>query len=174
MNGIILYQSKYGASRKYAMWLQEKTGFLCHNMKEGTPGDLDQFDTVIYIGGIYASGIAGISYLKRNWGILRDKKVVILYVCASPYDENAREAMKKYNLPELMQQVPVFYGRGAWDKENMSFKDRTLCGILQKAIAKKKPEELEPWMEALLEAGDSAADWTDPAYLEPVLNWIQG
>ena len=27
MNGIILYQSKYGATKKYAQWLSEKTGF---------------------------------------------------------------------------------------------------------------------------------------------------
>ena len=71
-----------------------------------------------------------------------------------------------------LQGVPVFYARGAWDQANMTFKDRTLCGMLRKAIAKKKSEELEPWMVALLEAGDSAADWTDLAYLEPVIAWI--
>ena len=29
MNGIILYQSKYGATKKYAQWLSEETGFCC-------------------------------------------------------------------------------------------------------------------------------------------------
>lgn len=27
MNGVILYQSKYGATKKYAMWLSDETGF---------------------------------------------------------------------------------------------------------------------------------------------------
>ena len=27
MSGIILYKSKYGATRKYAEWLSERTGF---------------------------------------------------------------------------------------------------------------------------------------------------
>lgn len=27
--GIILYKSKYGATRKYAQWLAEETGFAC-------------------------------------------------------------------------------------------------------------------------------------------------
>ena len=29
MNGIILFQSKYGATKKYAQWLSEETGFPC-------------------------------------------------------------------------------------------------------------------------------------------------
>ena len=27
MNGIILYQSKYGATKKYTDWISEETGF---------------------------------------------------------------------------------------------------------------------------------------------------
>ena len=27
MNGIILYQSKYGATKKYADWISEESGF---------------------------------------------------------------------------------------------------------------------------------------------------
>ena len=27
MNGVILYQSKYGATKRYAEWLSEETGF---------------------------------------------------------------------------------------------------------------------------------------------------
>ena len=34
MNGIILYQSKYGATKKYAQWLSEKTGFPCVETKQ--------------------------------------------------------------------------------------------------------------------------------------------
>ena len=31
--GIILYQSKYGATKKYADWLMEKTGYDCVETK---------------------------------------------------------------------------------------------------------------------------------------------
>ena len=31
--GIILYQSKYGATKQYALWLQEKTGFDCQEIR---------------------------------------------------------------------------------------------------------------------------------------------
>ena len=39
MNGIILYQSKYGATKKYAQWLSEKTGFPCVETKQARLSD---------------------------------------------------------------------------------------------------------------------------------------
>ena len=34
MKGIILYQSKYGATKKYADWISEATGFECVETKK--------------------------------------------------------------------------------------------------------------------------------------------
>ena len=33
----------------------------------------------------------------------------------------------------------------------MDFKDRTLCKLLQKSVAKQDPSTYEPWMKALME-----------------------
>ena len=40
-----------------------------------------------------------------------------------------------------LSEIPLFYCRGAWNKEKMTFKDRTLCNMLQKAVAKKDPAD---------------------------------
>ena len=82
-----------------------------------------------------------------------------------------------YNHPykfkkEDLKNIPTFYGRGAWDEENMTFKDRTLCKMLQKAIAKKDPNTYEPWMKALMSAVGEKCDWTDKEYLKPLLEYI--
>ena len=34
MDGVILYQSKYGAAKKYADWLAEETGYPCMETKK--------------------------------------------------------------------------------------------------------------------------------------------
>ena len=64
--GIILYQSKYGATKKYAQWLQESTGYDCMETKSATVKQLKEYDTIILGGGVYASGIAGLSFLKKT------------------------------------------------------------------------------------------------------------
>lgn len=173
MKGIILYQSKYGSTKKYADWLSEETGFGCIETKKADIKEVVKYDTIILGGGIYAMGIAGLSFLKKNIDKLSGKKVLVFFCCASPYEENAFRQVKEFNMKDALSDIPVFFCRGAFDKESMSFKDRTLCNMLQKAVAKKSPDECEIWEKALLEAGDQKCDWTDKKYIEPILENIR-
>ena len=172
MKGIILYTSKYGSTKRYAEWLAEETGFDCVETKKAKIEDVKQYDTILLGGGIYASGIAGLSFLRKNIAQLREKKVIVFCDGASPYEETAFSQIVAHNLKDSLAGLPCFYCRGAWDPEVMSLADRTLCRMLQKAVAKKKPEDCEIWEKALLEAGDQKHDWTDRSYLAPVLEAI--
>ena len=172
MKGIILYASKYGATKRYAEWLAEKTGFDCVETKKAKIEDVKQYDTILLGGGIYASGIAGLSFLKKNITQLREKKVIVFCDGASPYEERAFQQIVAHNLKDSLAGLRCFYCRGAWDPDAMSLADRTLCRMLQKAVAKKKPEDCEIWEKALLEAGDQKHDWTDRSYLAPILEAI--
>ena len=173
MSGIILYRSKYGASKKYAGWISEETGFEMIETKKADINKTAGYDTVILVGGIYAMGIAGLSYLKKNLGKLKDKKIYVLCCGASPYEEEAFRQIKDFNMKGELAGIPCFYGRGAWDKDAMSFKDRTLCNMLRKAVNKKDPADLEIWEKALVEAGEEKCDWTDRKYLEPLLTCVR-
>ena len=171
--GIIIYQSKYGATKKYAGWLRQMTGFDCVETPKAAPSEVAQYDTIILCGGIYASGIAGLSFLKKNIDKLKSKKIAILCVGASPYDEGAFTAIKEHNLTGNLRDIPLFYGRGAWNESKMKFMDRTLCKMLQKSVAKKDPSTYEPWMKALMCANGQNCDWTDKRYLTPLLDYLQ-
>lgn len=170
--GIIIYQSKYGATQKYVKWLQETTGYDCVRTKEATPGQAAQYSTIVLCGGIYASGIAGLSFLKKNIGRLKGKKIAILCVGASPYDEKAFHELRRHNLKNGLENIPLFYGRGAWDMDKMTFVDKAMCKMLQKSIAKKDPAAYEPWMAALMSAVGQRVDWTDKNYLALLLEYL--
>lgn len=170
--GIIIYQSKYGATKKYVNWLIEETKFDCIETPNVKVKDIEKYNTIILCGGIYASGIAGLSFFRKNYDVLKNKKLVIFCVGASPFEEQAFKELKVHNLKEDLKNIPTFYGRGAWDEENMTFKDRTLCKMLQKAIAKKDPNTYEPWMKALMSAVGEKCDWTNKEYLKPLLEHI--
>ncbi|HJB82304.1 MAG TPA: flavodoxin domain-containing protein [Candidatus Mediterraneibacter intestinavium] len=170
--GLIVYQSKYGSAKKYAMWLADATGFDVVETPKADSRALKEYDRIILCGSIYASGIAGISFLRKNRQALKGKKTAVFCVGASPYDEKALEEVKEHNLKEDLKEIPMFYGRGAWDESSMSFKDRTLCKMLQKAVAKKDSSTYEPWMTALMCAVGQKCDWTDKKYLEPVIQYM--
>ena len=161
MNGVILYQSKYGATKRYADWLSEETGFQCIETRKADINEIVTYDAIILGGGLYASGIAGLSFLKKNISKLTGKKIIVFCCGASPYEENAFQQIKEHNLKDNLADISLFYCRGAWDMKAMSFKDRTLCNLLRKAVAKKDPSDYEIWEKALMAAGDNKCDWTD-------------
>ena len=171
--GIIVFRSKYGAARKYARWLQEATGFSCVEVRDARPGDMAEYETIVFCGGIYASGIARLSFLKKNIDKWTDKKVAILCVGASPYDKGAFEEVRAHNLTGSLQGVPLFYGRGAFDESKMGLIDRTLCKMLRKSVAKKDPDAYEPWERAIMSSMGHGNDWTDKVYLRPLLDYIK-
>lgn len=171
--GIILYQSKYGATKKYADWLVEETEYDCIETKNAKVENLQNYDVIILGGGIYASSIAGLQFIRKNIGQLADKKIVVFAVGASPYKEKAISQIKEVHFKDELSNISLFYCRGAWDEEKMKFVDRTLCKILQKAVAKQNQEEYEPWQKALMCAVGQKCDWTDKSYLDPLLRYIE-
>lgn len=66
---------------------QEAAGFDCVETKKADIATVAGYDTVLLGGGIYASGIAGLGFLKKNAEALRDKKIAVFCVGASPYGD---------------------------------------------------------------------------------------
>ena len=125
-------------------------------------------------GGVYASGISCTSFLKKNIGRLKGKKILVYACAASPYDKKFADAIIEMNMKDELKGIPVFYCRGAFDMNAMSFTDRTLCKMLRKAVAKKDPKDWELWEGALMECKeDEGCDWTDKSYLEPIIEAIR-
>jgi len=169
---IVLYQSKYGATQKYAQWLADELSCDLMATKDASLTAVQPYDVLILGGGIYAGGIAGFSFIKKHYDKLKDKKLIVFAVGASPYDEKAMDALRKRHL-EGVSTISLFYCRGAWDEDAMSWKDRTMCGMLKKMIAKKDPSVYEPWETALMEAMGAKHDWTDKESLTPIIKAVQ-
>ena len=94
MSGIILCRSKYGASAKYAEWISEETGFKVVDTKNADIKEVAKYDTVIIGGGVYASSIGGIAFLKKNYAALKDKQMIVYSCGAAPYDDEILEIVR--------------------------------------------------------------------------------
>lgn len=173
MRGIVLYKSKYGATKKYAEWIAAETGYDIKDITKANKKELADYDVLILGGGIYAMGISCIGFLKKNPELIREKKIYMYCVGASPFSEEAFEAVRERNMKDGLSGIQLFYFRGAFDMENMTFKDRNLCKMLKKAVAKKDPADYEVWEKALMEAGEEKCDWTDKSYIKPLLDELR-
>lgn len=170
--GLVLYKSKYGATRCYAELLRETLDCVTAPIDTWNNWELTGYAWILYAGGIYAGGIGGLKTFAAHWTPTAGQKVAILAVGASPYEESAFQAVRDRAFQVLPEKLPIFYARGAWDESRMKLTDRLMCKLLQTSIQKRDPDTLEPWMLALLEARGQARDWTDRAYLTPLMEFL--
>ena len=173
MSGIILCRSKYGGSAKYAEWLSEDTGFKVVDTKNADINEVAKYDTVILGGGVYASSISGIAFLKKNIAALKGKRIFVYCCGAAPYDEEIVESIRSRNLKEQLSGLPLFYFQGMWDLNGMKLADKAMCRLYIKMLEKKDPATIKAWEKPFLEAKDRKTDWTDKKYLEPLLELIK-
>lgn len=177
--GIVLYQSKYGSSEKYARQLAHTINYELRNLKETKIEDLldnadHKYQTIILCGGIYASGVAGLQFIRKHMVNLNNKRLAVFAVGASPYNKTALEQLKARHFHGSLEEIPLFYGRGSWKMEEMTIVDRTLCRLLIRHLSKKERSAYEPWEEALMSSVGHSTDWVDFRYLDPIIEYLQG
>ncbi len=177
MKTIVLYKSKYGSTKKYAEWLADE---LQAELAETGSLDAQQlagYDTIIVGGNVHAGGLNGIKWLKKNYGVLKDKQLAVFAVGASPDEKETIGEFREQALGPKLGHLPFFYLRGVWDEAHMTWPDRQLCKMLKKAIEKKPPEELVGWETALLEACETndgvATSWMSTNQLQPIAAWAR-
>ncbi|NLM44598.1 MAG: hypothetical protein GX201_11400 [Clostridiales bacterium] len=100
-NTVVIYQSKYGATKKYAQWLAEELSCDLIETKKASIEQLEKYDVI------------------------------------------------------------------------MSWKDKTLCNLLKKAVAKKDPDTYEPWEAALMQAVGQSCDWTDKKNIKEIVVYVK-
>ncbi|MCF0260126.1 MAG: hypothetical protein HUJ54_09740, partial [Erysipelotrichaceae bacterium] len=111
-------------SRTLRKKLAEQLNTVCVSWQEA--GRLDQYETVIYIGSLYAGGVPGFQKTAGKFD-LRGKRLIIATVgLADPYDstniENIRAAPENQIPSEVCKRAQIFHLRGAIDYSRLSLK----------------------------------------------------
>lgn len=171
---IVIYQSKYGSTRKYANWLAELLKCEAVERKQFKPKQFKNYDTVIYGGCVYASGIKGLSLLRDNADALKEKRVICFAVGAAPFDDNLIDGLIKKNMTGSLEGIKLFYCRGAIDMQKLKGFDKMIMNMFHTMVSKKDPAALEPSEASFLDNLNNGGDWTDKNNLIPLLNYIRG
>lgn len=174
---VVVYQSKYGSTKKYAEWIAEGLGADILENKSIKVDSLDKYSTIIYGGGLYAGGISGVSLITDNFAKLENKKLVV-FTCglADPEnEENVRgihKSIDKVFSKEMKEKVKFFHLRGGIDYSKLTIVHKLMMGMLKKMISKKKPEELTEENKQMLDTYGEKVDFTDKNSIKPIIAYI--
>ena len=175
MNSIVIYKTKYGSTKTYAEWISEELGCEMKDAKDVSVEDLENYDTIIYGGGLYAEAINGVSLITKNVEKLKDKKIAIYSTGITPleyrdyYDKLVIERNFKNGVSE---NVKLFAFTGKMVLDELSVVHRTALKTLKKIMsAKQNPTEME---KLLVELCDADGDFSDRTQIKDLISYIKG
>ena len=176
MNNIaIVYKSKYGSTKKYAQWIAEETKGDFFECSEIGAKKLIEYDTIVYGGGLYASGIAGISIITKNFEILKDKKIIVFTVglASTNKEEVFLPIIEKNFSKEMRDNIKFFHLRGGIDYKKLGIIHKSMMAMLKIVISKKSSDELSDDDKELLATYGKKVDFTDKNMIKPLLSFLE-
>ncbi|MGG7078138.1 flavodoxin domain-containing protein [Clostridium sardiniense] len=170
----LVYKSKYGSTKKYAKWIQEELDCDIYERDEANIKKILGYDTIIYGGGLYASGIKGFELIKKNIDKIGEKRLILFAVGCCLGTRKEIDTIKEKNLQDgLDKKLEFFYLRGGLNFNELKFFDKTAMKMLRNKLANKK-EPLTEEETLLLGCYEKPHDWTDKKNIIPLIEYIKG
>ncbi len=138
MSGLIIFQSKYGATAQYAAWISEQLNWPAVSVADLDNGQLENADTVVLGTSIYIGKALIRKWIVRHLDLLHGKRVFLFIVCGTPTDRREElDKIQKNAVPgELQLHVSPFFFPGRMIYKNLSWKDRLLLQMGSRLMKK--------------------------------------
>lgn len=166
MKTVVIYQSKYGFTKIYAKWIAEDLGAELAEAKQISISNLQEYNTIIYGGGLYAGGVSGLSLLTKNFERLKNKKLYVFTVGVADVTDpenikGIRSSLSRVLTPAMLQVIKLYHLRGGMCYSKMGFIHRKMMGMMMKMIHKKPESELRVEEKMMLKNYGKDVDFTD-------------
>ena len=175
MSNIIIYGSHYGTTKQYAKELSRRTNIEAisfENVKE-----INNYDKIIYLGGLYAGGVLGMSKTLKKLNKISNKTIILVTIGLSdPTDEkninNIRNNIKSQIQKEIFEKAKIFHLRGGIDYSKLNFVHKTMMKLLYNAVKNVPNEKQTAENRAMIETYNKKVDFIDFSGLDKIINEI--
>ncbi len=160
--GKVLFVSKYGSTKRYAKMIGKATGFKVEEL--GKKSSVDGVEVVVVGGWVMAGKMKGAKWIKKNWDVLKGKKLVIFAVGGTEPEKPEVNDFIPRSLNGLnLKKVGTFYLPGAIQPDKWGGFHK----IIMKNVAKMEedPEEKRKLSEGV--------SYVSKKNIEPLLEFIE-
>ena len=166
----ILFSSRYGATKEYALMLRDRTGAVAVENSKLSARLVSGFGTLVLAGGIYMGKIDGLDFFRDNADeLLMSHKLAVLAVGIAPEGKDYYARIYSDNFKHHLKGIPLFYARGRLEMDGLSFVDKSLMKTFLRIIKGKK--ELSGFSKELSEC--SSLDYMSEDYLDELVGFMK-
>ena len=175
-NGIIIYGSRYGATKRYADELAKRLNTTALDYRQVS--ELNLYDTIIYMGGLYAGGVLGMAETLKTLNDTSKARVLVVTVgLADPENQenvdHIRMNIQKQVPDTLVRRLKIYHLRGAIDYAKLSLKYKLMMRLVYNKARKMPVEEQTPEVKAMIETYGKQVDFVDFSRLQPIIHLIK-
>jgi len=122
MKGLVIYKGKYGATKQYAIWIGQELQLTVASADRFPLDELTRYDYIILGSSVYIGKLEIKDWLKKNFLVLRNKKLFLFQVAGSPAEQTEkRESYNKASLSStILEKIQFYYLPGRMIMRNLS------------------------------------------------------
>jgi len=166
---VVIYSSKYGATKKYAEWIAEALSADIFEDKKFDVKKFADYGTIIFGCGLYAGQLSLKNMLTKNFEQIKSKRIAFFSV---GLEDPSKAKEKIISLFPVV--VKVFCFRGALKIDDLGFVHKQGLNMLNFMLSKKKPDELTETEKDILAAIDKkSVDFMDKNAILPLVEFVK-
>jgi len=165
---VVVYKSKYGTTKRYAEWVAEALGAPLFESAEIKSSQLNDYDVVVYGGGLYAGIVDGAKLVTENFS-----KTLVLFTVGlfDPKVTDYAPILAKTFKPE--QNVKAFHFRGGIDYTKLNFLHKGMMAFVKREADNKRPDQRTSNDASIIETYNKEVDFSDKATIEPLVEYVK-
>lgn len=168
---LVTYTSKYGSTGKYAEWIASALSADLFTAKEVEPKVLSQYDVVIYGGGLYAGGIAGVKLVTKN----PCKNLIVFTVgLADPNSTDYSTIINTNFTPALLEKTKFFHLRGGIDYQKLGPVHKAMMAMMKGMIQGKPESERDAEDKEFLNTYNTKVHFEDKQTIDSIIAYVKG
>ena len=172
MSNIVVYESKYGSTEKYAKWIAQELNCKASKLREINLEELKNYDNIIFGGWIHAGKLEGFKIIQQHKEKLKDKKLLVYAVGLAGVEDPQYQEFKEKNFKEF-NNIQSFYLRGAFHFNSLKLKDKVMMSAFKMILKRQKPEKRDESTISMMNNNAKPVDFTNKEAIEPILKAIE-
>lgn len=172
MSNIVLYESKYGSTEKYAKWIAQELNCKASKLSEINLEELTNYDNIIFGGWIHAGKLEGFKTIQQNKEKLKDKNFIVYAVGLAGKEDPQYKKFKEQNFKDF-NNIQAFYLRGAFHFNSLKLKDKVMMSAFKMILKRQNPEKRDENTISMMNNKAKPIDFTNKESIKPILQAIK-